>query len=122
MSVNLSKSPVWIVAVIVGLVVATALVAGYVDRPGTETQLAAAGAKCADCPVKGTEQCPKEDGTCPADAGTCPKASCCADGAAPACAAKAATCSQKADSTATTCPMKAAAAGGCAGGQCPATQ
>jgi len=121
MSVNLSKSPVWIVAAVVGLIVATALVAGYVDRPGTETQVAAADGKCADCPLKGTEECPKEAGTCPADAGTCPKTSCCADGAAPACAAGAGTCAQKADSTATTCPMKAVPEGGCAGGQCPAT-
>lgn len=41
MSVNLSKSPVWIVAAVVALVVATALVAGYVDRPGTQTHVAA---------------------------------------------------------------------------------
>lgn len=137
MSVNLSKGPVWVVAVVVGLIVATALVSGYVDRPGTQTQVAAAEGKCADCPLKGTEQCPKEAGTCPADNGTCPKTACCADSAAATCAQKAAccadgedspctagaaTCAQKAESTATTCPMKAAAAGGCAGGQCPATQ
>lgn len=122
MSVNLSKSPVWIVAVVVGLVVATALVAGYVDRPGTETQVAAADSKCASCPLEGAEECPKEAGTCPAGSGTCPKASCSADDAASTCAAGSGTCAQKADSTGATCPMKAAATSGCAGGQCPATQ
>lgn len=115
MSVNLSKSPIWMVAVIVGLIAATALVAGYVDRPGTETQVAAADSQCASCPLAGTEECCKE-------AGTCPKASCCADGAASTCAAGAGTCAQKAESTASTCPMKAAAASGCTGGQCPAMQ
>ena len=50
MSVNFSKSPVWVVAVIVGLIVATALVAGYVDRPGGDTQVTAATeTKCAAC-------------------------------------------------------------------------
>ena len=121
MSMNLSKSPIWMVAVIVGLVAATALVAGYVDRPGTGTQVAAADSKCASCPLAGTEECCKEAGTCPAGTGTCPQASCCAETAAATCPAGAGTCAQTADSAASTCPMKAAAASGCAGGQCPAT-
>ena len=121
MSMNLSKSPIWMVAVIVGLVAATALVAGYVDRPGTATQVAAADSKCASCPLAGTEECPKEAGTCPAGTETCPKAACCAETAAATCPAGAGTCAQTADSAASTCPMKAAAASGCAGGQCPAT-
>jgi hypothetical protein len=130
MSVNLSKSPIWMVAVIVGLIAATALVAGYVDRPGTQTQVAAADSQCASCPLAGTEECCKE-------AGTCPKTSCSADDAASTCAAGVATCAQKAAATGSagaavmaqtdgsagaTCPMKAAAASGCSGGQCPATQ
>ena len=116
MSVNFSKSPVWMIAVIVGLIAATALVAGYVDRPGSETQVAAAAdGKCATCPKAGTEDCCKV-------AGTCTKGSCEADGAASTCTAGAGTCAQKADDTGSTCPMKAAAASGCTGGQCPATQ
>ena len=123
MSVNLSKSPVWIVAVIVGLVVATALVAGYVDRPGPATQVAAAAnGDCASCPLAGTEECPKETGTCPAGTGTCPKAACCAETAAATCPAGAAVMAQTDESTGATCPTKAAAASGCSGGQCPATQ
>ena len=122
MSLNLSKSPIWMVVVIVGLIAATALVAGYVDRPGTGAQVAAAESKCAGCPLEGTPECPKEAGTCPADCGTCPQASCCAETAAATCPAGAATCAQKADAATSTCPMKAAAASGCRGDQCPATQ
>lgn len=151
MSVNQIKGPVWGVAVIVGLIVATGLVAGYVDRPGTTAQMAAsqgnctscpAKADCATCPAKGTEACCKESGTCPAGAGTCPNGSCNADTVAATCPAGAAmmaqtaetggaTCpysgaamAQTADNANTTCPMKAAAAaeGQCASGQCPASK
>jgi len=122
MGASLSKSPIWVAAVIVGLIVATALVAGYVDRPGTGAQVAAAGSKCAGCPLEGTPECCKETGTCPAGSGTCPQASCCAETAAATCPAGAPTCAQPAESAGSTCPMKAAAASGCTGGQCPAMQ
>ncbi|UCD52960.1 MAG: hypothetical protein JSW27_10040 [Phycisphaerales bacterium] len=131
MSVSFSKSPVWMVAVIVGLIVATALVAGYVDRPGGQTQVAAADGECSSCPKAGTEECCKVTGTCA-------KGTCSADGAS-TCAAAAGTCAQEAatagtcpatgavmaqpaDSTGATCPIKAAAESGCAGSQCPSTQ
>lgn len=119
MSVNLSKGPIWAVAVILGLIAATALVAGYVDRPGSGTQVAAAKADgggcpaktdCAACPAKGTDACCKEAGACAACPESCPKECCCADAAASWAAGA-------------TCPMKAAAAtGNCSGGQCPAAQ
>ena len=121
MSLNLSKSPLWATIVIIALIAATALVAGYVDRPGTESQVAAADGKCDSCPLEGTPECceAKEDGTCP-------KPCCSADGDAPTCAAGAekacsldqATCSKEAGSPAS-CPMAAAAAAGdcCGGGQ-----
>lgn len=116
MSVNLSKGPVWAVAVVVGLIVATALVAGYVDRPGTGAQVAAVSqGDCASCPVQGDcancpAQCCKADGACPADA------------AAATCPAGAAVMAQTADEAGSSCPMKAAAAGQCGGGQCPASK
>lgn len=140
MSMNQIKGPVWGVAVIVGLIVATGLVAGYVDRPGTTAQVAASQGSCASCPAKGTEACCKQSGTCPAGAGTCPNGSCNAENVAATCPAGAAmmaqtaetggaTCpysgamAQKADDAGTTCPVKAAAEGQCcSGGQCPASK
>ncbi len=151
MSMNQIKGPVWGVAVIVGLIVATGLVAGYVDRPGTSTCSQAVASKgdcaacpaqgdCAACPAKGTEACCKQSGTCPAGAGTCPNGSCNAENVAATCPAGAAmmaqtaetggaTCphsgamAQKADDAGATCPVKAAAEGQCcSGGQCPASK
>lgn len=115
MGVNLSKGPIWGIAVIVGLIAATALVAGYVDRPGSGTQVAAAvkadggscpaKADCAACPAKDADACCKEAGACAACPESCPPECCCAD-AADSC-----------------CTMKVSAATGKgAGGQCSATQ
>ncbi len=121
MSVNLPRNSVWVVAVIVGLIVATALVAGYVDRPGTAgcTALAAKG-DCGACPVKGTDDCAKEAGTCPAETGDCPEGACCADGSVSGCPA-AAVMAQEADGAG--CPMKATVtAGQCGAGGCPAAK
>jgi hypothetical protein len=141
MSVNFSKSPVWIVAVIVGLIAATALVAGYVDRPGTPAKVATADDKCASCPRAGTAECCQVTGTCAegTHAAQTVAATCPATGAAvmaqtaetagatcPAMAGASGTCSgmmaQTAAGTEGTCPVQAAAEGGCAGGQCPATK
>jgi len=140
MSVNFSKSPVWMVAVIVGLIVATALVAGYVDRPGTTAQVATADGACGSCPKAGTEECCKVTGTC-ADgscsaktaAGTCPATGAAvmaqtADSTGSTCPAQAAASgctgmmAQTAAGTEATCSVKAAAESGCAGGQCPSTK
>jgi hypothetical protein len=113
MSVNLSKSPVWIVAVIVGLIVATALVAGYVDRPGTDTQVAAVDGQCGSCPLKGTEDCCKATGTCAE--GSCSAKTAAATGTAVMAQ------TTETEATTATCPMKAAASG-CTGGQCQASK
>lgn len=151
MSVNFTKSPVWIVAVIAGLVAATALVAGYVDRPGAATcgsgsTCAATSSKCADCPKAGTEECCKVTGTCAADAavmaqtadatgGTCPAGGTTtmaqtaevSGGTCPAsgmCPAGAAMMAQQTEGACGGCPAMAAQAAekSCSTGQCPATK
>ncbi len=137
MSVNLSKGPIWGVAVIVGLIVATALVAGYADRPSASTcsQVAASKGDCAACPAQGTEACCKESGTCPkasscsADtvAATCPAGAAMmartAEAGGATCPVTGAVMAQTAEDAGATCPMKAAAeAGQCSGGQCPASK
>lgn len=59
MSSSMTKSPIWATAVIVGLVAATALVAGLVDRPGANAQATSVQSKCDGCPLEGTPQCCK---------------------------------------------------------------
>lgn len=115
MSMNLSRSTIGIMAVVVGLIAATALVAGYVDRPGTCSRTAvAAKGDCAACPAKGTDECPKEAGTCPAEDGTCPMDACCGGSAAASCPVA------KTANAGSGCPMKAAAtAAPCGAGGCP---
>ncbi len=110
MSVDFSRSPIWTVAVIVGLIVATALVAGYVDRPGTDTRVAAADGQCSSCPLKGTEECCKATGTCAE--GSCSAKTTAATGTGVMAQ------TTETEATTSTCPMKAAASG-CTGGQCP---
>jgi len=128
MSLNLSKSPLWATIVIVGLIGATALVAGYVDRPGTETEVAAADGKCASCPREGTPECRKareaeacQKACCSAD-GACPSQAGCAAEAAKACSSDQATCMKEAGSPATCPKAAAAAAGGCGGAPCTRAQ
>ena len=119
MSLNLSKSPLWATIVIIALIAGTALIAGYVDRPGTESQVTAADGKCDSCPLEGTPECPKVTGKCPksecsAD-DACPSKAGCAAEAEKTCSAAEATCTKEAASPAS-CPMAAAEAGGCCGG------
>ena len=116
MSMKLSRSTIGMMAVVVGLIAATALVAGYVDRPGTCSRSAvAAKGDCGGCPVKGTEECPKEAGMCPAEDGTCPMGACCGGSATGSCPVA------KTADAGPGCPMKAAvAAAPCGAGGCPA--
>jgi len=116
MSMKLSKGTIGMVAVIVGLIAVTALVAGYVDRPGTCSRSAmAAKGDCGGCPVKATDECPKEAGACPAEDGTCPMDACCGDSAAASCPAA------KTADAGSGCPMTAAVtAAPCGAGGCPA--
>ncbi len=115
MSANLPRSPVWIIAIIVGLIAATALVAGYADRPGISSRTAVANrGDCAACPAKGTDECPKEAGMCPAETGLCPDDVCCAGSKAPSCPV-----AMTAHSAGSACPMKATlTAGPCGSGGC----
>lgn len=110
------------VAMILGMVVATALVSGYVNRPSTCSRIAvAAEGNCPACPAEGTNSCPKESGICPAQTGDCPQDACCAGRAAPTCPA-AAMMGQKVEGTGANCPVRAAmTTGECGAGQCPRT-
>ncbi len=111
MSLNLSKSPLWATVVIVGLIAATALIAGYVDRPGTDSEVATAADKCASCPREGTAECCKVTGVCAEAKATGGDGSTCSDGDCPSkaeCAAEK-TCS----STEKTCSKEASACGSC---------
>lgn len=105
MSRNLTKSPILLTAVIVGLVAATALVAGYVDRPSGDAQIAAAQSQCEGCPAAGTDQCCKAE----------EKASCSSD---TACAlSEKAECKDDSGCSEKKCGG-CASKGGCGGGQC----
>lgn len=66
MSTTLTKRPIWIAVVVVGLVAATALVAGYADKPTPEAQSTSVQDKCDGCPLQGTPACCKvaEKGCC----------------------------------------------------------
>ncbi len=65
------RNLILVVAVVVGLIGATALVAGYAEKPAPAAKVAASDATCGGCPLAGTEAC-------------------CADCAQPACGAAAA--------------------------------
>jgi len=133
MSLKLSKSPFGATIVIVGLIAATALVAGYIDRPGNDSEVAAADDKCASCPRAGTEECCKVTGVCAeggctgAEGATCSSAGdCsskmapCAAGAEKPCSSAQATCSKEAPASESCpkAPAAAAQAGCCAAGGC----
>jgi hypothetical protein len=122
MSLKLAKSPIWVTALIVGLVAATALVAGYVDRPGTGSEVTAADGTCADCPKAGTSAC------CQAKGGGCADGGCsggvCATEAAGAASGSVMAATEDAPATGATLSGCQAggqtAGGGCGGGQCAA--
>ncbi len=118
MKLNLLKSPIFAVLVIVGLAAGTALVAGYVDKPNQ-----AAENKCDGCPRLDTETCCKVTGVC-ADPQTCTGS--CIEGTSEAkpagcCPGMAQTgCAMTAGETQAACPMMAGqevespcGAGGC---------
>ena len=136
MSLKLSKSPLGATIVIVGLIAATALVAGYIDRPGSDSEVAAPADKCASCPREGTAECCKVTGVCAEEkcnaaegstcssGGDCPSKATCTAGAEKPCSSAQATCSKEA-ATPGSCPKAAAAAaqgGCCAAGGCAGAQ
>lgn len=92
MKLTSPRSPILLVAVIVGLIGATALVAGYVERPGQTAKVAANEDTCGGCPLAGTEACCQakcegecRDGCC----GVCTQPACCASAATAGCQMKA---------------------------------
>ena len=85
MTNSLWKSPILAAVAIAALAAGTALVAGYVDKPGTAAQVAAEG-KCGDCPLLNTEECCKVTGTC-ANPQTC-EGDCLAEAGAGSCGGK----------------------------------
>ena len=120
MKVKLSESRTLAVVVVVALVAGTALVAGYANRPNDGTQVTADD-KCAGCPAKGTDACPKvrAGGCCGTDAcpGACEKPTCDAEQAQPACQNSAGACCGQTTEPAA-CPFQASQPA-CASGQCP---
>jgi hypothetical protein len=92
MSLNSSKNAILLVAALIGLAGATALVSGYVERPGQAAQVTATEGGCADCPLQGTDECCRatcepgcEDGCC----NCCGSAGCVSPCGTSACGAKA---------------------------------
>lgn len=130
MSAKLVKSPIFATALIVGLVGVTALVAGYVDRPGTGSEVAAAEAKCADCPKDGTSECCKVKGACSDAAGSCTGGGCGTEAALAASSCPAMAGAEAAHASMSGCPAQTASVGtcpasggevasvGCGGGAC----
>lgn len=81
MSLDSSKKAILLAGVIVGLVAATALVAGYVERPGQAAGIAANEHNCGGCPLAGTDVCcrAKCQGECGDDCcGVCAQPNCAA--------------------------------------------
>jgi hypothetical protein len=91
MSLDSSKKAILLAGVIVGLVAATALVAGYVERPGQAAGVAANEHNCGGCcPLAGTDACCRAK--CQGESGD----ECCGACAQPGCAAPSA-CQMKAE-------------------------
>lgn len=115
---QLLKSPFLALVIVAALAAGTALIAGYVDRPGSNAQ-GVADSQCVDCPKAGTEACCKVGDACP-KAETC--ATACEQGT---CAAKpAAGCCQEKAQTAS-CPAaggEAPVASPCGAGGCTLTE
>jgi len=87
---KLTESPIVAVLVIAVLAAGTLLVAGYAGKPNTDTQVAA-DAKCAACPLEGSESCCKVTGACCQEGQACASAcekSTCQEKAAGCCSAK----------------------------------
>ena len=107
MSVNLTKSPIWIGVIVVGLVAATVLVAGYGDKPEVNSQATSVQDKCADCPQGGTPQC----GKAATEAGC--SGSTCAASKEPECKESSGCCGKKTGCSATEVQTGCSGGGGC---------
>ena len=116
MKLHLSKSPVFAFVVIAGLAAATALVAGYVEKPNDATQVAA-DSKCSGCPLLDTPECCKVTGVC-ANPESC-SGDCLVEAGRASCGNSAAAKLQSADcphakTQSAGCALEGAQVGGCA--------
>ena len=108
MKEKLTQNPIVAVVAIVALAAGTLLVAGYAEKPGAETEVAAE-AKCAGCPLQGTPLCCKVSGeSCCGSkecASACQEKGCQSGAAKQGCESQTSGCTrEKAAATATTSP------------------
>ena len=114
MSSKLTRSPILATAVIVGLVAATALVAGLVDRPGAEDKATCVQSKCNDCPKADTPGCCKAK----EEAGSVSVAALMADVDAQTETTDGSACSAKKAGACASEAKAGCSGGGCGGGGC----